>query len=342
MTWKNYDLLETPKSISNSDNMDLQTGQGWYAPEVDRKVLKSLMKRNNAFALMNYGIWLLLLIITALVVIATWGSMSGMLWLIVYSVIHQSATARQHELSHGTPFKTRLLNEVAFHICSFITLSEGNFYRWRHARHHTHTIIVGNDPEIQSPRPPNFLSLIINIFNIKTVIVTMKEFTRRSFGHLDSATIFIPPSEHNKVIWSARIYLFLMLIIVGTSLVLQSWLPIFLTFGPRILGAPLYAFLHFTQHAGLNEDVMDHRLNTRTIYMNPILQFLYANMNYHVEHHLFPLVPFYNLPKLHELIKDQCPKPKQGLIDAYREIIPTLMKQRNDPNFYLQPELPSA
>ena len=78
--------------------MDLQTEQGWYAPEVDRKVLKSLMKRNNAFALMNYGIWLLLLITTALVVISTWGSKSGMMWLIVYSVIHQSATRTIHRL----------------------------------------------------------------------------------------------------------------------------------------------------------------------------------------------------------------------------------------------------
>ena len=27
-------------------------------------------------------------------------------------------------------------------------------------------------------------------------------------------------------------------------------------------------------------------------------------MNYHAEHHFFPAVPFYNLPKLHEILKD--------------------------------------
>jgi Na+-transporting NADH:ubiquinone oxidoreductase subunit F len=42
--------------------------------------------------------------------------------------------------------------------------------------------------------------------------------------------------------------------------------------------------------------VLDHRLNCRTVYMNPIHRFLYWNMNYHVEHHMFPLVPYHALP----------------------------------------------
>ena len=31
---------------------------------------------------------------------------------------------------------------------------------------------------------------------------------------------------------------------------------------------------------------------TRTVYMNPISRFIYWNMNYHIEHHMYPLVPF--------------------------------------------------
>ena len=62
-----------------------------------------------------------------------------------------------------------------------------------------------------------------------------------------------------------------------------------------------------TQHLGLAEDVLDHRLNSRTVYMNPIFRFLYWNMNYHVEHHMFPLIPYHALPKLHEEIKARLP-----------------------------------
>ena len=45
-------------------------------------------------------------------------------------------------------------------------------------------------------------------------------------------------------------------------------------------------------------------------------------MNYHVEHHMFPMVPFHALPRLHELIKDDLPPPNPSILDAYREMIP--------------------
>ena len=48
-----------------------------------------------------------------------------------------------------------------------------------------------------------------------------------------------------------------------------------------------------TQHIGLAEDVLDHRLNCRTVYINPFSRFVYWNMNYHVEHHMFPMVPYH-------------------------------------------------
>ena len=53
-------------------------------------------------------------------------------------------------------------------------------------------------------------------------------------------------------------------------------------------------------------------------------------MEYHVEHHMFPSVPSWNLPKLQNLIKDQLPKPNTSLIDAYREIIPAIIKQHKN------------
>jgi fatty acid desaturase len=69
-----------------------------------------------------------------------------------------------------------------------------------------------------------------------------------------------------------------------------------------------------TQHAGMAENVLDHCLNCRTVYMNPINRFLYWNMNYHIEHHMYPLVPLHALPALHEMVKDDCPRPYPSLI----------------------------
>jgi fatty acid desaturase len=74
--------------------------------------------------------------------------------------------------------------------------------------------------------------------------------------------------------------------------------------------------------------------------MNPIFRFLYWNMNYHVEHHIFPTIPYHALPKLHEAVKADCPEPYPSTIAAYREIIPTLARQLSDPTYFVRRELP--
>jgi nitrite reductase/ring-hydroxylating ferredoxin subunit len=64
--------------------------------------------------------------------------------------------------------------------------------------------------------------------------------------------------------------------------------------------------------------------------MNPVFRFLYLNMNYHVEHHMFPSVPYYNLPALHEEIKAYLPPPKTSVLAAYRELLHAVRMQQKD------------
>ena len=43
---------------------------------------------------------------------------------------------------------------------------------------------------------------------------------------------------------------------------------------------------------------------TRTYFMPALLRFFFApkQVNYHLEHHLYPSVPFYHLPRLHAVL----------------------------------------
>ena len=92
---------------------------------------------------------------------------------------------------------------------------------------------------------------------------------------------------------------------------------------------------------GLKEDAKDHRLSTRSVRLNPIFSFIYWKMEYHIEHHMFPMVPSYNLPKaVMKRLKIKLPKP-QNLIEAYREIIPAVIKKSKDPNYYIPVKIPS-
>ena len=65
-------------------------------------------------------------------------------------------------------------------------------------------------------------------------------------------------------------------------------------------------------------------------------------MEYHLEHHMFPMVPSYNLKKLQTIIKDQIPKPFPNLFSFYKEIIPVIIKQATDPNYNFNTNIPSS
>ena len=107
---------------------------------------------------------------------------------------------------------------------------------------------------------------------------------------------YIPETERSKVFRTARIWLAIYAMAAAAAIVLGSWLPLVLVGGPRLYGTFMHIIYGLTQHAGMGEDVLDHRLNTRTVHMNVINRFLYWNMNYHVEHHMFPMVPYHRLP----------------------------------------------
>jgi fatty acid desaturase len=120
----------------------------------------------------------------------------------------------------------------------------------------------------------------------------------------------------------------------------KSTIPFLLIGGPRVYGCWHMVMTGLLQHGGLAEDVVDHRLNSRTLYMNPVSRWIYWNMNYHVEHHMFPMVPYYSLPQLHALIKHDLPEPNSSIWDAYREMFTAVMRQRREPGYYLKRALP--
>jgi fatty acid desaturase len=85
------------------------------------------------------------------------------------------------------------------------------------------------------------------------------------------------------------------------------------------------------------EDLYDHRRTTRSIRCNRLERLLYWNMNYHIEHHLYPAVPFHALPALSAQIADQLPPPVSGVIGANLDILRAVVRQRTDPTFNLSP-----
>ena len=319
----------------------------WYKCSIDKKILKELSNRSNWHGIKHISIWIFFLILSGYLAFVSWGTWWTILWFLIYGNIYTFCNPIWHECGHKTAFKSRWLNEIFYHFTSFMYNYEPIRWRWSHFHHHSYTLHTEEhyDHEIQITKPTDiFFILMIHLpgGNIFTFLFSHFETIKHALG-ITTLVLkdCVPEKEHSKVRLFARIHIMLWMLIIASSIYFQTWFPILFLLLPFVYGTTLINIIHFIQHAGLLNNAQDHRLTTRTVKLNPIFSFLCWNMEYHLEHHMFPMVPSYNLKKLHEVVKDQMPKPKNGLWDAYKEIIPAILKQAKDPTYVLKVKLPN-
>ncbi|MEH7482505.1 fatty acid desaturase family protein [Neobacillus drentensis] len=316
----------------------------WYASPIPRKRMKELMKRKDGPAILDSILWFGLLIVLGIIAYYSWGTWWAVPAFAAYGGVYAlTGNSRWHEASHGTMFKTSWMNEVVYQIASFMNLFPATPWRWSHVRHHTDTYIVGLDPEIHAPRPPVWRVLAAELFHAIGGLTDLKRVVMHAFGKMDKVEMdYIPASEFKKCYWEARVWLLIFAAVVAACVYTGSILPAMFIGLPTFFGFYAVMLIAWTQHLGLNEDVLDHRLNTRTVYMNPFIRFLYCNMNYHIEHHMFPMVPYHALPALHEEMKPDCPDPSPSIAAALKEVFSALVKQRKDPTYTIVRKLPET
>lgn len=319
-------------------------GATWFRSDIPRKRMKDLMRRSDMPAIRDTAIWVGVMVAFAGLGLFFWGSWLAVPFFLAYGVLYGSASdSRWHEAGHGTPFKTRWMNDAVYQLASFCMMREPTVWRWEHTRHHTDTLIVGRDPEIVAMRPARLARILLNLVGLVDVPMSLRLMAVHATGRLtaEEAT-FVPATEQRKVCRTSRIWLAIYLAVIVVCVLTGSILPAVLIGGPRLYGACMFLVYGLTQHAGMGENVLDHRLNSRTVRMNVINRFLYWNMNYHVEHHMFPMVPYHALPKLHAAVAADCPAPYASLLEAYREILPALRRQRQDPTYFVVRTLPAT
>lgn len=314
----------------------------WFRSDVPRPRMKELMQRSDLPGIRDTIIWIGCMVVFAGLGIRFWGSWAAVPFFMAYGVLYGSSSdSRWHESGHGTAFRTRWMSRLLYQIACFMIMRDPTVWRWSHTRHHTDTLILGRDPEIVAMRPARLARILANFFGLVDVPLAMGHMALHASGRLrKEEETFVPEMEISKVARTARIWLTIYAITIGTAVATGSWLPIVLIGGPRMYGTYMHIVYGLTQHAGMGENVLDHRLNTRTVHMNRINRFLYWNMNYHVEHHIYPMVPYHKLPELHEEIKHDLAPAYPSLWAAYKEIIPAVITQLRDQTFYVRRELP--
>ncbi len=316
----------------------------WYRTEVDPATIRRLMVKEDARPTRDTVLWLGSMVVLAGLGLWLWPSLWSVPAWLAYGVLYGSASdSRWHECGHRTAFKTPWKNEVVYQLASFMLMRNPVVWRASHVRHHTDTIIVGRDPEIVAMRPPDLARIALNLLGLVDTWTLIRRMALHAWGriHPEEAP-YLRPQDHAKVFRVARIWFGIYAATIATAIWSGSILPLMVIGLPRLYGAWHHVMTGLLQHLGLAENVTDHRLNTRTVLMNPVSRFIYLNMNYHLEHHMFTMVPYYRLPDLHALIRHDTPAPDPGIWAAFRRLLPVLYRQLRHEDAVIIPDLPST
>ena len=149
------------------------------------------------------------------------------------------------------------------------------------------------------------------------------------------------PEEHTKSMRFSRVIVLFHLAVFVTAIASGQWVFVLIVNCHSFCGNWLSYFVGATQHCGLRSSVPDFRKNTRSIALDPVTEFLFWHMNWHIEHHMFAGVPCYNLNALHREIAHDMPAPR-SLVGAWREMRATWRRQAADPTYEFDTRLPAT
>ncbi|MFA7237088.1 MAG: fatty acid desaturase [Phycisphaeraceae bacterium] len=319
----------------------------WYKTPLDRDLLKQLNQRSNLRGLAQALGHLSLLAITGGVSVYSayhWSIVVTLALLFLHGTCFAFMINAVHELVHNTVFRSRWLNELFVRVFAFLGWINFEHFQASHVRHHAFTLHPPDDGEVVLP-----MRIVVRDFlrygfvNWRGPYYTVRGTLRNARGRFDgewSATLFPDRAKLRGPIRWARVLLIGHALILAVSICMHGWMiPVVVTLAP-FYGGWLFFLLNSTQHIGLQDNVPDFRLCCRTILVNPVAQFLYWHMNFHTEHHMYPTVPCYYLPRLHRAMKHDMPYCPRGLIATWRHIADILHQQQLDPTYQYHAELP--
>ena len=334
----------------------------WYRCEVDPKLMSELMKCSDwqglKQALGHLGLWVL----TGTVAYLNFTNVHWSNWywsvplLLASLFVHGTVGSflggtACHELGHKTPFKTKAFGEVFLKLFAFLSFWDQVWFRPSHIRHHQVTTHHDYDGEVVLPmwlwlKDWHFW-LGMLAWDPRGTWWALRAYYRRATGRMDNEWYeFLMPAENAKLRkehrdW-ARFTLIGHAVLAAIFIATGHWfLIVIVNLGTQYCGWLNFLCAH-PQHYGMSPDVPDHRLSCRTFTCSWLPGFLYWNMQYHVEHHMFPAIPFHNLPRLRKAIEHDMPRAHHGLLPLWKELLEIHGQLQKNPKYTAIPELPRS
>ena len=348
-------LGELPPLAEVRKNMRVPWHRCPIAPERLRELTEPSDARGLVQSLGHLGLWIATG--TASYFLFTqelwWGFL---LSLFAHGTVASFFTAPHHELCHTTVFRTKWLNDFFLRIFSMLGWLNFYVYKFSHSYHHRFTLFLEGDREEVLPVKPSLRILyLLQLFTFNVtggyqsrgLVPTLKNFVELASNRLtnpfnswgEELYAGHPEEAAKAVRWARQVLAFHGAVIVVSVAIGEPIVAVIVS-GSVFIANWLRYFVGVPMHCGLRSGVPDFRKCVRTITLDPVSEFLYWHMNWHLEHHMYAAVPCYNLAELHRTVADDMPAPRT-LVGAWREMRETWRRQQSSPGYEYDTPVPA-
>lgn len=233
-----------------------------------------------------------------------------------------------HESVHYLISKNRKLNDaVAELFCAWPLFISMRSYRIKHLAHHKW---------LNTDKDPDYVAKIDDTWRFP---MSFKKFIKIIFTQISGFGVFetfrVMSSKQMKInkpktpLWYHLSRISFYVISISTFIYLGK--------GFLLLKYWIIPFATWTQFANRLRRIAEHSgiedkplaMQTRTTKHSYLMRLLLVpkNISYHCEHHLYPGIPCYHLPKIHkELLKHEVAKENFYISDNYRDVFRDCIK----------------
>lgn len=297
---------------------------------IDPAVLRSLMALRNGPGIIYMTTWAALLGATGYALYLSQGTYWMIPAIFAYGTVLTVPTyAVSHESAHGTFVKTKWLNTVIYWITSLIYFEDPTHRFRSHMRHHNHTWVNGVDTQMPFRTPLTISRWLLELSDLMQYVYDVKYMVLNAMGIHDGFTrSYMPEKDLPRLQRDSRLFLVVYATVLGITAYFAWWQYLLVYFVvPRLLGGISMQFFTIIQHAEMEEDQPDLRRSCRSFDTNWLGRFLYCGMNRHIEHHLYPKVPFHALPALQRALEGQLPEPSKGAFAANLFVLTAVVRR---------------
>ena len=257
----------------------------WYRSPTEKSALRQLTQKSDLMGWLQAGSFLTIyLSLTALAfcmfLMRLWVIMVIVCYLQSVFMSFVSMGAAVHELSHGTPFRSKGPNEFFLYVFSFLTLNNPIHLRASHIQnHHPFTVHRGRDKEvIQGPvkEKLNWVNMVSWVtFDFRWFAVCIRANVLHALGRSGADFFYWDPlfreddPRRKQMCRWARFMVVSYILFLAVFLVLHLWVLVYLVVFSCFFGRIVANLLTATQHTGLGENIPDWRAVCHTVTVEP-------------------------------------------------------------------------